>query len=742
MSRKASLFKLFSNIKCMAASVSSMLALILLVFMYILLPTVSADSENVNINASANYEITSNVLHAYWEEPGFFNESYLNLSTLETAWIDKDTSGKKSTEASPSISEVAITSGTKMATTDHVRATATLADFSIPTQTLHYELTYTLELYEKQAWPFPDILRFSKNYKRFFSGGYGPSYTYDITYDDEGRGILGQSYTEIVDWMTHLKNSDGEYVNIADFTKTDSGKQYFLRVKVGSLQKDTPVAAITVVDPPTPYVSASLSKIKKGGSTSFPVTLRNTGGDPKYCYFSPSFSGGLTYDSSGTSIVSTGGSSIIFSDYPPGSTIKNNQGTEMTSTYELLDTRILPATGGTEQQFNVGVKTTASASVGGSQWIYYRYTCTTPTMDPTDLIANKKNYPTSSSYTDQQGWKVGRLSVSVYACDTNSDCGSSGWTGSNFCSSNDVYRTWTDYQCLSGGGTSSSCQPTPQNRLIEDCGDDSCDGWGGNYCSGDAVYHSRTCHDRGCSSGSCNDNAYAQEEIVKVCMKDIYTYTGEKRWVSTGQCTESEQERIVYSQYTTCSGSDCVYKNTDLWDYTGAKRNKADSTACNDGQYCTVSDVCSAGVCGGAARSCSTSDLPAIATCINNPDANPFTWDYFTGFVSACNEATDACTTGTVSLTHTCSVGSCGAECDSTHPCQYARCLSNCTCTLPGDVNGDWKVDIKDLAAVGKAYGSVPGSGNWNANADFNGDWRISLMDLVIVGKNFGRLNK
>jgi len=58
---------------------------------------------------------------------------------------------------------------------------------------------------------------------------------------------------------------------------------------------------------------------------------------------------------------------------------------------------------------------------------------------------------------------------------------------------------------------------------------------------------------------------------------------------------------------------------------------------------------------------------------------------------------------------------------------------------LPGDVNNDCKVDIFDLAAVGLAYGSVPGDSNWNPNADLNNDGKINIFDLATVGLNYGK---
>ncbi len=67
------------------------------------------------------------------------------------------------------------------------------------------------------------------------------------------------------------------------------------------------------------------------------------------------------------------------------------------------------------------------------------------------------------------------------------------------------------------------------------------------------------------------------------------------------------------------------------------------------------------------------------------------------------------------------------------------------SCTPPvrilllGDINGDGKVDIKDVAIVAKAFGSYPGHYLWNPDGDFNQDGKIDIRDLVIVAKNFGR---
>jgi len=54
--------------------------------------------------------------------------------------------------------------------------------------------------------------------------------------------------------------------------------------------------------------------------------------------------------------------------------------------------------------------------------------------------------------------------------------------------------------------------------------------------------------------------------------------------------------------------------------------------------------------------------------------------------------------------------------------------------SLPGDLNGDGVVDLKDLSILAQAYGSTPTSPNWNEKADLAEPLGlISLTDLVTL---------
>jgi hypothetical protein len=57
---------------------------------------------------------------------------------------------------------------------------------------------------------------------------------------------------------------------------------------------------------------------------------------------------------------------------------------------------------------------------------------------------------------------------------------------------------------------------------------------------------------------------------------------------------------------------------------------------------------------------------------------------------------------------------------------------------IPGDVNGDGTVNILDAILLSDAFGSSPGSSNWNPNADINGDGVVNILDAIIMSNNFG----
>jgi hypothetical protein len=56
----------------------------------------------------------------------------------------------------------------------------------------------------------------------------------------------------------------------------------------------------------------------------------------------------------------------------------------------------------------------------------------------------------------------------------------------------------------------------------------------------------------------------------------------------------------------------------------------------------------------------------------------------------------------------------------------------------PWDINQDGKVDILDLTIVMLAYGSAPGSANWDPRADLNGNGIVDITDAATVTVHYG----
>lgn len=59
--------------------------------------------------------------------------------------------------------------------------------------------------------------------------------------------------------------------------------------------------------------------------------------------------------------------------------------------------------------------------------------------------------------------------------------------------------------------------------------------------------------------------------------------------------------------------------------------------------------------------------------------------------------------------------------------------------SIAGDLDGDRSVNVFDLYALGRTYGSTPTSPNWDPNADINNDVVVNSRDLRIQSQNYGK---
>ncbi|MEM2702776.1 MAG: dockerin type I domain-containing protein [Candidatus Bathyarchaeia archaeon] len=60
--------------------------------------------------------------------------------------------------------------------------------------------------------------------------------------------------------------------------------------------------------------------------------------------------------------------------------------------------------------------------------------------------------------------------------------------------------------------------------------------------------------------------------------------------------------------------------------------------------------------------------------------------------------------------------------------------------TIPGDVDGDFKVTMTDIILLIKAFGSKIGQSKYNPNCDINNDGIINMDDIMIALKSFGKI--
>ncbi len=63
---------------------------------------------------------------------------------------------------------------------------------------------------------------------------------------------------------------------------------------------------------------------------------------------------------------------------------------------------------------------------------------------------------------------------------------------------------------------------------------------------------------------------------------------------------------------------------------------------------------------------------------------------------------------------------------------------ASCVVSKTPDLDHDGVVNIGDIATIALAYGSVPGSSNYNPAADLNADGTINILDLALAASDYG----
>mgnify|MGYP001059971866 CR=1 FL=1 len=63
----------------------------------------------------------------------------------------------------------------------------------------------------------------------------------------------------------------------------------------------------------------------------------------------------------------------------------------------------------------------------------------------------------------------------------------------------------------------------------------------------------------------------------------------------------------------------------------------------------------------------------------------------------------------------------------------------NVKINIMGDIDSDGKIDMRDVGAVARAFGSFPGHPRWDPSLDVDQDGTVNMRDVGLVAKNFGK---
>ncbi|HYC55804.1 MAG TPA: hypothetical protein VEL28_12795, partial [Candidatus Binatia bacterium] len=191
----------------------------------------------------------------------------------------------------------------------------------------------------------------------------------------------------------------------------------------------------------------------------------------------------------------------------------------------------------------------------------------------------------------------------------------------------------------------------------------------GGSCSGTP----RSCADSNvCTDDACNEAADTCTNInnTAACNDGFFCTVGDV--CSAGACAGTARD---CADSNVCTNDSC----NEAGNFCAHANN---SIVCNDGLYCTVDDVCSGGVCTGPPRNCSDGNLctddvcsEAADVCTNPNNAAPcndglFCTDTDTCSGGACLGTGDACDDGNV-----CTDDACNEGADS---CGYANNTAAC----------------------------------------------------------------
>jgi uncharacterized repeat protein (TIGR01451 family) len=319
---------------------------------------------------------------------------------------------------------------------------------------------------------------------------------------------------------------------------------------------------------------------------------------------------------------------------------------------------------------------------------YKTYTCNNPgTASASCTSASNAQL----KQTCASGQTCSGGSCANVACNSNTDCGTSGYIDNPYCQSNDVYQIYKTYTCNNAGTASAYCSNNSGAQKKTTCGvnqvcqngqcinqnitcstntDCGTNGYTGDpYCQNNKVYQNYktyTCSNPGTGNSSCSNQTSAQiksyctegqtceagqcKNIVITCSSN--SQCGTSGWVGNPTCQNGD----VYQDYKTYTCSNPGTGNSSCSNTTEFKK-KSDCTGnqtCNNGSCVNI--VCNTNT------DCGDNAYVDSPSCYNgNVWQNYKTWTCSNGGTASayCSNKTEYKLKNTCSNSQTCSGGSC-----------------------------------------------------------------------------------
>ena len=258
-------------------------------------------------------------------------------------------------------------------------------------------------------------------------------------------------------------------------------------------------------------------------------------------------------------------------------------------------------------------------------------------------------------------------------CSAESECGTDGYIGSNFCSQDgNVVRTFIDYTCSSPGNEDSECSSETTEKLIETCP---------LGCSNGECIQNITCSQ---NSDCGTDGFLGSTFCTDLDIQQTYrTYTCNNPGQSTSSCSYSDQAQTLQTCSEACVSGQCegitCSSDSDCDDSSDSTVDQCINPGTIN-SYCENTQI----ICSSDSE-CGTDGYAGEPYC----GAGDVVYDIYESFMcvnpgtvsSSCNPNTTA--EAVAQCQYACSAGEC-IRCDENPDCNDNNAQTNDICVNPG----------------------------------------------------------